>query len=116
MTRARLGDGLPTTRISVPLVLLFMLCACAPMVSYKDMGAALDQSVGLPIPKGPYPLEWSFRKGTVGAESYELFSIRPDDCNYVLTVRNIDDVVLSWRYLEAIHAKPCRFQHVRQLM
>lgn len=86
------------------------------MVSYEDLEPVLDRMVGKPLPNSPYPLEWSYRKRVVNSESYELVSLRPDECNYVLAVRSVDNVILGWRFVEAQRMKPCRFQHVRQLM
>lgn len=86
------------------------------MVTFKDMEPALDQEIGKPLPKHPYPIEWSFVRREVDGETYELLSRRPDECNYVLTVRAVDDVVIRWRFLGDPPPTGCRFQNVRQLM
>lgn len=103
-------------RVIVTILLSTTLLGCAPMVTFEDMEPALDRWIGKPVPKSPHPLEWSFRKRAANSDTYELVSLRTDECNYVLTVRSVDDIILGWRFVEAQRTKPCRFQHVRQLM
>jgi hypothetical protein len=86
------------------------------MVSFQEMGPELDQKIGKPLPKLGHPIEWWYVRREVDSETYELVSRRPDECNYVLTVRAEDQVVLKWRFLNDIQPKTCRFQQVRQLM
>jgi len=99
--------------------LLSMACillGCFPMVTFQDMGLVLDQKIGNPLPKFDHPIEWSYVRREADSETYELVSRRTDQCNYVLTVRAADHVVLKWRYLSDTPPTTCRFQHVRQLM
>ena len=98
------------------LSIAYILLGCVPMVTYQDMEPVLDQNVGKPLPKFDRPIEWSFVRREVDPETYELVSRRTDQCNYVLTVRAADHVVLKWRYLSDTPPTTCRFQHVRQLM
>lgn len=107
---------IPMLRLNAAILVSIVLVGCGSMVSYEDMEPVLDQMVGKPMPKSPYPLEWHFRKKYIDKESYELVSLRSDNCNYVVKVRAIDEVVLGWKFLESQRVKTCRFQHVRQLM
>lgn len=100
----------------VLLSILCFLCGCVPMVTYQDMGPVLDQYVGKPLPKSDQPIEWSFERREVNSETYELVSRRPDQCNYVLSIRAADHVVVKWRFLSDTPPTTCRFQHVKQLM
>ncbi len=86
------------------------------MVTYQDMGPVLDQYVGKPLAKSAHPIEWYFVRRDVDSDIYELTSRRTDQCDYVLSVRTVDDVVLKWRFLGDNPPATCRFQHVRQLM
>ena len=86
------------------------------MVTFQDMEPVLDQYIGKPMAKGPYPLEWHFVRREVDGQTYELVSRRSDKCDYVLSVRTVDDVVIRWRFLNTPPPVGCRFQHVKQLM
>jgi len=98
------------------LSILCFLCGCVPMVTYQDMKTVLDQYVGKPLPKYDHPIEWSFERREVNSQTYELVSRRSDQCNYVLSIRAADHVVVKWPFLSDTPPTTCSFQHVKQLM
>jgi hypothetical protein len=98
------------------LSMVGILLGCFSMVTFQDMGQVLDQEIGNPLPKLDHPIEWYYVRREVDSETYELVSRRPDQCNYILTIRAADHVILKWRYLSATPPTTCHFQHVGQLM
>lgn len=86
------------------------------MVTFQEMGPRLDQYIGKPMSTGSRPIADYFVRRDLDDQTYELVSRRPDECNYVLSVRTVDGVVTGWRYLSNPPPTGCRFQHVRQLM
>lgn len=102
-------------RCSVGAMLL-ALFGCVPMVTVMDMEPELDRMIGKPLPKSNHPIEYAFERREVDGEKYELVSHRPDQCNYVLSVKALDNTITGWRFLLNPPPKGCRFQQVRQLM
>ncbi len=89
---------------------------CVSMVGIEEMEPVLERYVGQRLPEFQHPEEWSFKRHEIDEETFELVSIRPDKCNYVLVVNKEDLIVKRWYYVENRPPTDCTFQSVRQLM
>ena len=87
------------------------------MVTFSDMETSLNADVGKSAPDlAVGHTRWMFNYHDVDAETYELTSLRPDECNYALMVRKKDKVIIGWRYLQNPPPTGCKFQSIKQLM
>jgi hypothetical protein len=87
------------------------------MVTFVDMESSLNADVGKPAPDlAVREMTWRFKFHDVDSETYELTSLRPDECNYAYVVRKSDKTIIGWHFLGSPAPTGCSFQQVRQLM
>jgi hypothetical protein len=87
------------------------------MVTFIDMESSLNADVGQAAPDlAVREMTWRFTFRDVDNETYELTSLRPDECNYDYVVRKSDKTIIGWHFLGSPAPTGCRFQQVRQLM
>ena len=93
-----------------------LISACAPMVTFEDMGPSLDREIGQPAPNFSEGHARYYQYRDVNDKTFELIWRRTDACSYVLEVRKLDRIITGWHYLESNPPSDCKFQNVRQLM
>jgi len=99
------------------LALPSVLLACGSMVTFTDMETSLNADVGKSAPDlAVGRTNWMYKHHAVDSETYELTSLRPDECNYTLVIRKKDRTIIGWHYLRSPAPTGCKFQSAKQLM